>query len=113
MKQGLKHNGPIGVQLEDKSFIFSRRSYLFFNNKADCYTKAKQSFVIRLKYNIQLNRKRSLQGSRTKNSNIVTDSTCTLGTPRKQTQQRHRVVESIDYEGKTMRVVTILHNVTW
>jgi len=109
---GLKHDGPIGVQLEDKHFILVADRAYFSIDKADRYAKTKQNFVIRLKDNIQLNHKKSLKGSPTESSNVVADFTCTLGTPQKQTQQRHRVVEFIDYEGKTMRVVTNLRNVT-
>jgi hypothetical protein len=67
-----------------------------------------QDFVFRLKDNIQLNRKKSLKGNRTEDSNITADFTCTIGTPQKQTQKRHRVVQFTDHEDKEMRVVTSL-----
>jgi hypothetical protein len=65
-----------------------------------------------LKDNIQLNRKKSLKGSRPKESNVMADFTCIIGTPQKQTEKRHRVVQFTDYEGKEMRVVTNLMNIT-
>ena len=109
---GLKHDGPIGESLEDKRFILVCDRAYFSIDKVDRYVQDHQDFVIRLKDNVQLNRKKSLKGHRTKNSNVTADFTCTLGTPQKQTTKRHRVVEFIDYEGKTMRVVTSLMNIT-
>lgn len=67
--------------------------------------------VIRLKDNIQFNRKKSLKGIRTEDSNVTADFTCTLGTSQKQTKNRHRVVEFTDHQGKTIRVVTTLMNI--
>ncbi|MGN4752459.1 IS4 family transposase [Bacillus cereus] len=111
---GLKHDGPIGVSLEDKRFILVCDRAYFSIDKVDCYVteKEKQHFVIRLKDNVQLNRKKSLKGTRPTDSNVTADFTCTIGTPQKQTKKRHRVVQFTDYEGKDMRVVTSLMNVT-
>jgi len=109
---GLKHDGPIGVELEDKRFILvADRSY-FSIDKVDRYVTTKQDFVIRLKENIQLNRKKSLKRMAVEGSNIVADFTCILGSAQKQTKERHRVVEFTDYEGETVRVVTNLCEVT-
>ena len=109
---GLKHDVPIGESLEDKRFILVCDRAYFSIDKVDRYLQEHQDFVIRLKDNVQLNRKKSLKGIRTQNSNVTADFTCTLGTPQKQTKKRHRVVEFIDYEGKTMRVITSLMNIT-
>ena len=109
---GLKHDGPIGVLLEDKRFILVADRAYFSIDKVDCYVTTKQDFVIRLKENIQLNRKKSLKRTAVEGSNIIADFTCTLGTNQKQTEERHRVVEFIDYEGETVRVVTNLREVT-
>src|SRR5690606_1865559 len=103
---GLKHDGPIGVHLEDKRFIIVADRAYFSIDKVDRYATTKQDFVIRLKDNIQLNHKKSLQRTAVKGSNIVADFTCTLGTAQKQTEKRHRVVEFTDYEGAIVRVVT-------
>lgn len=99
---GLKHDGPIGVELEDKRFILV----------ADRYANTNQDFVIRLKENIQLNRKKSLKRTKMEGSNIVADFTCTLGTAQNQTKKRHRVLEFTDYEGAIVRVITNLRDVT-
>ncbi|MDH2881427.1 IS4 family transposase [Bacillus cytotoxicus] len=111
---GLKHDGPIGVSLEDKRFILVCDRAYFSIDKVDRYVteKEKQHFVIRLKDNVQLNRKKSLKGTCPTDSNVTADFTCTIGTPQKQTKKRHRVVQFTDYEGKDMRVVTSLMDVT-
>jgi len=44
--------------------------------------------------------------------NVVADFTCNRGTAKNRSNIRHRVVEFIDYEGKTIRVVTNLYHVT-
>ncbi len=109
---GLKHDGPIGVKLEDKRFILVADRAYFSIDKVDRYVTENQDFVIRLKDNIQLNRKKSLKRIAVEGSNIVADFTCTLGTAQKQTKERHRVVEFTDYEGTVVRVVTNLRHVT-
>ena len=58
---GLKHDGPIGVELEDKGFIIVADRAYFSMDKVDRYVTTNQDFVIRLKDNIQLNRKKSLK----------------------------------------------------
>jgi hypothetical protein len=111
---GLKHDGPIGKSLEDKRFILVCDRAYFSIEKVDRYVteKEKQPFVIRLKDNVQLNRKKALKGNPTKDSNVTADFTCTLGTPQKQTKKRHRVIQFTNHEGKEMRVVTSLMDVT-
>jgi len=109
---GLKHDGPIGVELEDKGFIIVADRAYFSMDKVDRYVTTNQDFVIRLKDNIQLNRKKSLKKAAVEEVNIIADFTCTLGTAQKQTKERHRVVEFTDYEGRIVRVVTNLRDVT-
>ena len=109
---GLKHDGPIGECLEDKRFILVCDRAYFSIDKVDRYLKEHQHFVLRLKDNVQLNRKKSLQGSRTNDSNVTADFTCTLGTSQKQTKKRHRVVQFMDHEDKEIRVVTSLMDIT-
>ncbi|MDM5250305.1 hypothetical protein [Lysinibacillus sp. G4S2] len=59
-----------------------------------------------------MNRKRSLKYTPSKNSNVTADFTCTMDIPKKQTEKRHRVVRFIDYEGKSMRVLNSLMEIT-
>nr|WP_295970089.1 IS4 family transposase [uncultured Bacillus sp.] len=108
----MKHDGPIGKQLEDKRFILVGDRAYFSIEKVDQYVSKQQAFVFRLKDNIQFNRKKSLKGNRPKDSNVTADFTCIIGTPQKQTEKRHRVVQFTDYEGKVMRVVTSLMKIT-
>ncbi|SFP79949.1 Transposase DDE domain-containing protein [Halolactibacillus halophilus] len=109
---GLKHDGPIGKELEDSRFILVGDRAYFSIDKVDDYLENGQDFVFRLKDNIQLNRKKSLKGRRPEGSNVIADFTCRLGTPQKQTKQRHRVVQFLDYEGQVLSVITSLMNVT-
>lgn len=109
---GLRHDGPVGEKLEDKRFILVADRAYFSIEKVDRYAQTGQDFVIRLKENIHLSRKKSLKRTATEESNVCADFTCLLGTPQKQTVKRHRVVEFTDYEGNLVRVVTNLRNVT-
>ncbi|PFB55920.1 IS4 family transposase [Bacillus thuringiensis] len=72
---GLKHDGPIGVSLEDKRFILVCDRAYFSIDKVDRYVteKEKQHFVIRLKDNVQLNRKKSLKGTHPTDSNVTAE----------------------------------------
>lgn len=57
----LKHDGPIGVELDNKRFILVADRAYYSIDKVDRYTTTNQDFIIRLKGNIQLNRKKSLK----------------------------------------------------
>ena len=57
---GLKHDGSVGEYLEDARFILVCDRAYFSIEKVDRYLQEKQHFVLRLKDNIQLNRKKSL-----------------------------------------------------
>src|SRR4051794_2453595 len=109
---GLKHDGPVGKNSEDARFILVCDRAYFSIKKVDRYLQEKQHFVLRLKDNIQLNRKKSLKGCRTVDLNVTADFTYTLGTPQKQTKKRHRVVQFTDQEGREMHVVTSLMDIT-
>ncbi|MGN7479540.1 IS4 family transposase [Solibacillus silvestris] len=108
----LKHDGPVGKELKDKRFILVADRAYFSIEKADRYANTNQDFIIRLKENIKLNRRKSLKRTTIEGSNIVADFTCTLGTAQNQTKKRHRVVEFTDYEGAVVRVITNLRDVT-
>ena len=51
---GLKHDGSIGEQPEEKRFILVCDRAYFSINKVDCYQKEYQYFVLRIKENMQL-----------------------------------------------------------
>lgn len=109
---GLRHDGPIGKELEDERFILVGDRAYFSIEKVDLYKINGQGFVFRMKENIQLNRKKSLKGDRPEKSNVTADFTCTLGTPQNETKSRHRIVEFTDDRGEIMRVVTNLMDIT-
>lgn len=109
---GRKNDGPIGKQLEDKRFILIGDRAYFSIEKVDRYLDEHQDFVFRLKENITLHRKKSLQRTKQEDTNIVADFTCVIGTSQNQTTKRHRVVEFLDDEGDMIRVVTSLNNTT-
>ena len=86
-QRDLKHDGPVGESLEDKRFILVCDRAYFSIEKVDRYLQEEQHFVFRLKDNIQLNRKKSLKGCRTMDSNVTADFTCTLGTTAKTNKE--------------------------
>jgi len=109
---GLKHDSPVLDELADSNcIIVADRAYLNIK-RSDFFGKEKQSFVIRIKNNIELSNKRPLKRIVDAESNVVEDFTCKLGTIQNRSTRRHRVVEFTDYEGKTIRVVTNLYHVT-
>jgi hypothetical protein len=77
---GLQHDGPIGEQWEDARFVLVCDRAYFSIDKVDRYQKEHQDFVIRLKENVQINRKKSIKGGLNKASNILDDFTCILST---------------------------------
>lgn len=109
---GRKNDGPIGIQLEAPRFIIVGDRAYFSIDKVDRYLGSGQDFVFRLKENILLNRKKSLQRNCLNGSNVATDFTCILGSSQKQTEKRHRVVEFLDDDGDLIRVVTSLMDVS-
>lgn len=74
----MKHDGQIGTRLEAKRFIIVTDRAYFSIDKVECFAKTKQSFVIRLKENIQLNRKKGRKRIPIEDSNIVADFTSKL-----------------------------------
>lgn len=77
---GLKHGDLVGESLEDACFILVCDRAHFSIEEADRYLQEKQQHsVLRVKDNIQLNRKKSLKGCRTMDSRVISYFTCTLG----------------------------------
>lgn len=109
---GLQHDSPILDQLVDSSCILVADRAYFQIERCDTFLEKKQFFVIRLKTNVEIFRRKSLQRIVDSNSNVTHDYTCRLGTEQKRSNSRHRIVEFTDYEGKLIRVVTNLHNVS-
>ncbi|WP_311764974.1 IS4 family transposase [Paenibacillus agricola] len=80
--------------------------------RLDRYKKDGQSFVIRLRDNVHLENPRALRRQKDISSSVVRDITCQLGTPQCRSEERHRVVVFQDCEGREIRVVTDLMQVT-
>nr|WP_236693053.1 IS4 family transposase [Aneurinibacillus tyrosinisolvens] len=110
---GLGHDSPMMKEFLDPKFILVADRAYFQIKRIDTFVKpeTKQPFVIRLKMNVALHRKKSLRRWSPVDSNITGDFTCQLGTPQSRSTSRHRVVEFKDLRGKIMRVVTNLYDI--
>ncbi|KPD08747.1 hypothetical protein AM501_08265 [Aneurinibacillus migulanus] len=110
---GLHHDSPMMKEFLDSGFILVADRDYFQIKRMDTFVKAetKQPFVIRLKTNVALYRKKSLRRWSSADSNITGDFTCQLGTPQARSESRQRVVEFTDIEGKMMRVVTNIYDI--
>jgi hypothetical protein len=109
---GLKHDSPMMDAFLDRRFILVADRAYFQLKRIDSFLETEQPFVIRMKMNVELPRKKSLRRFITSDSNVINDFTCQLGTPQNRTAYRHRVIEFTDYEGHVMRVVTNLRDVS-
>ncbi|MFB6367568.1 IS4 family transposase, partial [Paenibacillus elgii] len=58
-----------------------------------------QSFVVRLRDNVHLEKPRALRRQIKEDSPIIRDITCQLGTAQCRSKHRHRVVIFRDFEG--------------
>jgi IS4 transposase len=110
---GLHHDSPMMEDFLNPQFILVADRAYFQIKRIDTFvkTETKQPFVIRLKMNVALYRKKSLRRWSPADSTIKGDFTCQIGTPQARSESRHRVVEFTDIEGKIMRVVTNLYEV--
>jgi hypothetical protein len=109
---GAKHDGPVSEGLAHADYIMVMDRAYGKLERLDRYKEAGQSFVIRLRDNVHLEKPRALRRQKESNSPIVRDLTCQLGTPQCRSKQRHRVVTFQDFEGREIRVVTDLMQVT-
>lgn len=109
---GLKHDGPVGKQLSDRRFVLVEDRAYFSIKQIDNYLLDGQDFVIRMKENVELSSVKSLQRLPQKGSNVTHDITCRLGTKQSRSEKRHRVVFFKDHEGREIRVVTSMKNVS-
>jgi len=109
---GSRHDGPVSEQLEHTDYIMVMDRAYGKLERLDRYKIDKQSFVIRLRDNVHLEKPRSLRRQHSPDSPVIGDITCQLGTPQCRSQKRHRVVVFRDFEGREIRVVTDLMQVT-
>ncbi|TXK65375.1 IS4 family transposase [Paenibacillus sp. N3.4] len=105
---GTAHDGPIGEQLANKSYILVNDRAYGKIKRFDQYALDKQYFVTRIKENVAMVTPHSLNRMASETSNVSRDITCYLGTPQCQSALRHRVVVFTDNNGKEIRVATNL-----
>ncbi|MCM3339952.1 IS4 family transposase [Paenibacillus sp. MER TA 81-3] len=80
--------------------------------RLDRFKEEGQSFVVRLRDNVHLEKPRALRRQAVPNSRVIRDITSQLGTKLCQSTKRHRVVMFRDFEGREIRVATDLMQVT-
>ena len=111
----LTHDSLMLQDLIDPTCIIVADRGYFQITRSDKFKETKQDFVIRMKSNIQIAYARPLKRAVSETveaSNIVGDYSCLVGTTQNRSKLRHRIVEFIDYEGKTIRVITNLYNLS-
>lgn len=109
---GSKHDGPMSEGLSDTDYIMVMDRAYGKLERLDRYKEDGQSFVIRLRDNVHLEKPRALRRQKDIESSVIRDITCQLGTPQCRSEKRHRVVIFQDFEGREIRVVTDLMQVT-
>lgn len=107
-----QHDGPVGERLTNPDCILIEDRAYGKITRFDRFQKEEQSFVIRLKDNVQLVKPKSLKRLADQDSRIIRDITCQLGTPQTRSSKRHRVVVFRDDHGHEIRVVTDLMNLS-
>ncbi len=94
-----KHDGPIGEELVDERFILVEDRAYGKRSRFDQFLQEDQSFLNRLKSNVEIVNPKSLQRMERDGSNVNRDTTCKLGTKQCRTSNRHRVVFFHDDKG--------------
>ncbi len=108
----LIHDNLMLEKLLDPASILVAADRAYFKIKRpDEFLATKQSFVIRLKANIETSPPKSLKRLPQEGSNVTADYTCLVGTEQNRSSYRHRIVEFTDYEGKSIRVITNLYSI--
>ncbi|MDQ0494871.1 IS4 family transposase [Paenibacillus brasilensis] len=109
---GSKHDGPMSEALTQPDYIVVMDRAYGKLERLDDFKIQGQSFVIRLRDNVHLEKPHALSRLKPSDSTILRDITCQLGTPQCRSKRRHRVVMFRDFEGRVIRVVTDLMQVT-
>nr|WP_051459314.1 IS4 family transposase [Paenibacillus zanthoxyli] len=109
---GSKHDGPISENLAHMDYIMVMDRAYGKLKHLDRYKEEEQSFVIRLRDNVHLEKPRALRRQKEPESSVLRDITCQLGTSQCRSEKRHRVVVFQEFEGREIRVVTDLMQVT-
>lgn len=109
---GSKHDGPMSEALAQPDYILVMDCAYGKLERLDHFKTHGQSFVIRLRDNVHLEKPHALRRLTKSDSSVIRDITCQLGTPQCRSRQCHRVVMFRDFEGREIRVVTDLMQVT-
>jgi IS4 transposase len=109
---GSKHDGPVSEGLTQADYIMVMDRAYGKLERLDRFKEEGQSFVIRLRDNVHLEKPHALRRQKEPRSQVVRDITCQLGTLQCRSEKRHRVVIFQDFEGREIRVVTDLMQVT-
>ncbi|MGG1652204.1 IS4 family transposase [Paenibacillus sp. NRS-1780] len=109
---GSRHDGPVSEALAQPDYIVVMDRAYGKLERLDDFKTHGQSFVIRLRDNVHLEKPHALRRLQKPDSSVIRDITCQLGTPQCRSRQRHRVVMFRDFEGREIRVVTDLMQVT-
>jgi hypothetical protein len=109
---GRVHVGPTGELLADERFILVQDRAYFKISRIDAFLKKKQSFVIRVKDNVEIHQPHALKRLKVEDSPVIKDMTCQLGTEQIRSKHRHRMVFFRDDKNREIRVVTDLMNVS-
>lgn len=107
-----RHDGPVGEALADRRYILVEDRAYFKIERIDQFVEDGQLFVIWMKDNVEMYRRKSLQRWVSNDSNILVDFTCQLGTKQYRSQKRHRVVMFQDTNEREIRMVTNMLNVS-
>ncbi|MET3211347.1 UNVERIFIED_CONTAM: hypothetical protein ABIC26_004314 [Paenibacillus sp. PvR008] len=89
---GSKHDGPVSETLAQPDYILVMDRAYGKLDRLDDFKIQGQSFVIRLRDNVHLEKPHALSRLQKVNSFVIRDITCQLGTPQCCSKQRHRVV---------------------
>ncbi|CAG7653460.1 IS4 family transposase IS5377 [Paenibacillus solanacearum] len=109
---GSRHDGPVSESLTQMPFIMVMDRAYGKLERLDRFKQDGQSFVIRLRDNVHLEKPKALRRQSPMELPVIRDITCQLGTPQCRSKKRHRVVIFQDFEGREIRVVTDLMHVT-
>ncbi|WP_242069277.1 IS4 family transposase, partial [Paenibacillus dendritiformis] len=109
---GSKHDGPLCESLTHLDYIMVMDRAYGKLERLDRFKEEGQSFVVRLRDNVHLEKPRALRRQKEPNSPVIRDITCQLGTEQCRSKKRHRVVTFQDFDGRELRVVTDLMQVT-
>jgi hypothetical protein len=109
---GSRHDGPMSESLTHASFVMVMDRAYGKLERLDRFKQNGQSFVVRLRDNVHLEKPKALRRQSLAESPIIRDITCQLGSTQCRSEKRHRVVIFRDFEGREIRVATDLMHVT-